>query len=104
MPELKALQTEHKIVLDGHYIKKELRELLNKCGVLPPEYEIGRRVTHMPALKEHTTPPPHLSLSLVQSRNGNYYLIRGHLSRAELTLIDDETFQPTDKQKFPTRY
>jgi hypothetical protein len=43
LPELKALQKQHNIILDRHYNKKELVELLKQRGVLPPDYTIGRR-------------------------------------------------------------
>jgi hypothetical protein len=43
LPELKTLQKQHNIVLDKHYNKKELVELLKQRGVLPASYTIGRR-------------------------------------------------------------
>jgi hypothetical protein len=43
LPELKALQKQHKIVLSGHYNKKELVEVLKQRGVLPANYTVGRR-------------------------------------------------------------
>jgi hypothetical protein len=35
LPELKALQKQHKIILNGHYNKNELVEVLKQRGVLP---------------------------------------------------------------------
>jgi hypothetical protein len=43
LPELKALQKQHKIVLNGHYNKNELVEVLKQRGVLPANYTVGRR-------------------------------------------------------------
>jgi hypothetical protein len=43
LPELKALQKQHNIVLNGHCNKNELVELLKQRGVLPASYTIGRR-------------------------------------------------------------
>jgi hypothetical protein len=43
LPELNALQKQHNIVLDKHYSKKELVELLKQPGVLPASYTIRRR-------------------------------------------------------------
>jgi hypothetical protein len=43
LPELKALQKQHKIVLNGHYNKNKLVEVLKQRGVLPANYTVGRR-------------------------------------------------------------
>jgi hypothetical protein len=43
LPELKALQKQHKIVLNVHRNKNERVEVLKQHGVLPANYTVGRR-------------------------------------------------------------
>jgi hypothetical protein len=43
LPELKALQKQHNIVLNVHCNKNELVEVLKQRGVLPANYTVGRR-------------------------------------------------------------
>lgn len=43
LPELKALQKHHNIILNGHYNKAEFVEWFKQRGVLPPGYTVGRR-------------------------------------------------------------
>jgi hypothetical protein len=106
LPELKALQKQHNIVLNGHYNKKELVELLKQRGVLPAITQLGEdgsRIINLPIQlvseesKKGTSPP-----------RANKYTpkanIRGRARRVELTLLDDETFQPTESQVFPSLY
>jgi hypothetical protein len=118
LPELKALQKQHNIILDRHYNKKELVELSQQRGVLPANYTIGRRqvknqkVTAEP--KTHLTsrasaePNSSLASSLPTGVTNQKYIpkanIRGHARRVELKLINDETFQPTEVQVFPSLY
>jgi hypothetical protein len=41
LPELKAFQKQHNVVLNGHNNMGESVELLKQRGVLPPGYTIG---------------------------------------------------------------
>jgi hypothetical protein len=129
LPELKALQKQHNITLDRHYNKKELVELLKQRGVLPASYTIGRRrVKNCEPKKDLTSrTSAETNSSLVRASLANLSLpdpqagsprpagvtngkytpksnIRGRARRVKLKLIDDETFQPTEVQVFPSLY
>ena len=90
LTELKALQKQHNIVLNGYYNKKELVELLKQRGVLPASYTIGRRrVKNKKVAAEHT-----------KGKHTPKVNIRARARRVELTLLDG-SFQ---SQVFPSLY
>jgi hypothetical protein len=128
LPELKTLQKQHNIIIDRHYNKKELVELLKQRGVLPASYTIGRRrvkkdLTSRTSAEPNSSlaraspvdkrPPGAANSSLPDPQAGSLRPagvtnrkhtpksnIRGRARRVELKLIDDET----EVQVFPSLY
>jgi hypothetical protein len=100
LPELKALQKQHSIILNGHYNKKELVEVLKQRGVLSASYTVGRRrvKTHKPQ-----DTPREICEEPTKAKHTPKVNIRGRARRVELTLLD-ESFQPTESQVFPSLY
>jgi hypothetical protein len=98
LPELKALHTQHKIILSGHYNKNELVEVLKQRGVLPANYTVGRRrvknrILQGACLEEEMKKVKHIPKTNIRTR----------VRRVELTLLDD-SYQPTESQIFPSLY
>jgi hypothetical protein len=91
LPELKALQKQHNIILEKNYNRKELVELLKQRGVLHPDYTIGRRRVKNKKL---------VSDKLDEAKTVKH-MPREHMRRVELTLVDDET---SDSHLFPSLY
>jgi hypothetical protein len=85
------------IILNGHYNKNELVEVLKQRGVLPANYTVGRRRIKNRKPQEACPDTP---------REGNHTPkanTRTRVRRIEQTLLDD-SYQPTESQVFPSMY